>query len=580
MKKNFPAYLLVSVVLLALTASCLQPLSFPGRFGYQVEVTNDMLTLFDIEAAYDSPAEGHVTVPIKTNTWSCDYFLSKGFTASMEVHLKAKNGAKNGSLIKNDSYDMGLSYSIYSTEATPGKFGTRAAEQGFDTFEFKVPVGNANPDGITLEMPPLKYDKHFAFCFTVDDSYITGWSRVFAGINARWIYNNDFTHMSSERGDGYKPEEPLCVTDGCGNDRRFTFGEAIWATNGNSYNPDGFIKDKNSSTYSPYISWEELQEMTDLGNAVYWHDIDTSKWKPGIVDDIVKGMQADYDRTYSKIGYFMRTMAQPNGDPNYLEAAQKSPLASVIRGTGKCQEVHIRRCGSLYKMNIFGGDPNGNYDDKLEELAAQAASDDPLLISMLIHRTDEKLTLPFFNDIYALYGKKGADNIWVTSYDELYEYMERKQTVTWTSRIEGDFKVFTVKVPKEQTFRYNELTFIVKGCSQPAVRVSDNLCGFSSASRADGTAIVNCNFSETLIPLVEKYVFLYERNHTEEYKLNAEYLVSLLREDLRDRYTSRINTVHDPTMEEYPLNGTYTDWEMKYYIMLYDGYVGSAELEL
>lgn len=575
--RRFLGPLLVLILTLSCISSCFKPLNLLGRFGYEVFVTKDMLNLFDVEATYESPSEGTVTVPIKTEAWSTDFFISDGFNARMDIHLKAKNGAKNGSLINKANYDMGLSYNIYKHDnQSTAKLWTRAVDPGFDTFEFKVPLDGADPDDISLEMPTLKYDKHFAFCFTVDDSYINGWSRIFAAINARWMDDNDFVHISTSRTTGEKREEPLCITDGCGNDRHFTFGEAIWANNRNSYSPNGFIVDKGTSLYSPYISWEELQVLTDLGNAVYWHDIDTSGRDITNVDEIVAGMKEDYEKTYSKIGYRMRTMAQPNGDLNYLKAAEKSPLATLTRATTNVEDVFLNTCKSLYKMNVYGGKCPGDYEGKLEELAEQSASSDPKLISLLVHRPMMDC-IEFFETIDALYGKKGADNIWVTSYDELYEYIERKNTVTWTSRVENGYKVFTVKVPKEESFRYNELTFIVKGCNGPAEWVSDNLCGFSSAARADGTTIVNCNFSKELIPLVEKYVHLYERNHSEDDKLNAEYLISLLRKDLRGAYVSRINEVHDPTKEEFPLNGTYSDWEMKYYIELYDGFTDSVQ---
>lgn len=578
--RRFPGYIPAIFLALLCISSCLKPLSALGRFGYEVFVTEDMLTLFDIEASYDSPAEGRVTVPINNEAWSADFLTSEGFDARMDITIKAKKDAKNGSLIQKEYYDMGLSYNIYKQDNhNNSKLWTRADNLDYDTFEFKVPVGGANPDDISLEMPALKYDKHFAFCFTVDDSYINGWSRIFAAINARWMDDNDFIHISTGRTSGEKRKEPMCITDGCGNDRHFTFGEAIWANSGNSYNPNGFIIDKGTSLYSPYISWEELQILTDLGNAVYWHDVDESKWDVTDVDDIVSGIKADYEKTYSKIGYRMRTMAQPNGDQYYLKAAEKSPLVSLTRATTSTEDVFLNSCKSLYKMNIYGGKSPGDYENKLSELAEQASSSNPKLISLLVHRPMMD-GVEFFETINSLYGKKGADNIWVTSYDELYEYLERKNTVTWTSRIENGYKVFTVKVPKEESFRYNELTFIVKGVNGPAERVSDNLYGFSSAARADGTAIVNCNFSKDLITLVEKYVHLYERNHTEDDKLNAEYLVSLLREDLRGAYSSRVNDVHDPTREEFPLNGTYADWEMKYYIELYDGFTDSIHTAL
>ena len=53
----------------------------------------------------------------------------------------------------------------------------------------------------------------------------------------------------------------------------FTFGESIQPSFWNKYNEDGIIHDENTSKYHIYITWQELQMMTDMGNAVYWHDV-------------------------------------------------------------------------------------------------------------------------------------------------------------------------------------------------------------------------------------------------------------------------------------------------------------------
>ena len=69
-----------------------------------------------------------------------------------------------------------------------------------------------------------------------------------------------------------------------------------------------------------------------------------------------------------------------------------------------------------------------------------------------------------------------------------------------------------------------------------------------------------------------KYVSLYEQTRNEYFKNFADYLVSLLRDDLQGELKGRIENVHEPTMEEMPLDGEYSLLQMKDYIRLYDGY--------
>lgn len=61
---------------------------------------------------------------------------------------------------------------------------------------FSLPDG-VSPDDVSLRFAPLKYDKHFAFTFTCDDSYVTAYSLVWSLINARWIDDREFRHWTA-----------------------------------------------------------------------------------------------------------------------------------------------------------------------------------------------------------------------------------------------------------------------------------------------------------------------------------------------------------------------------------------------
>ena len=69
-----------------------------------------------------------------------------------------------------------------------------------------------------------------------------------------------------------------------------------------------------------------------------------------------------------------------------------------------------------------------------------------------------------------------------------------------------------------------------------------------------------------------KYVSLYEQTRNEYFKNFADYLVSLLRDDLQGELKRRMEKVNEPTMEEMPIDGEYSLLQMKDYIRLYDGY--------
>ena len=553
---------------LALT-SCVGTLSYPGKITYKVEASDDVLELFKVQIEYVDNQAAVKNYTMRTSPWSVDFIKTGDSSCQLDVTLSAKD--PSGTNLTRDSYTMALSSEIVF-EDTPSVSGsTKAASPNADgrdiEFSFSAPCASS-PE---IRVAPLKYDKHFAFCFSVDDSYENGWSKVFALFNGKWIDDIEFFHKGLARTGGYQPEYPLCITDGCGNDRRFTFGEAIWPNQSNKYNPDGVIQDVIVSKGNPYISWEELQIMTDMGNAVYWHNVDTTEFDEHVVDDVVGGFEKDYDKTLEKIGFPLKVLAQPDGNQTYLDAALLSPLVHLSRATTHAEEVLLNECVSLYKKEIYGGDRNCGIEDKLRELSEQAAASEPLLSGYLVHRPTED-ELDMFREIYALYGKAGADNIWVTSYDEFYEYKQRASSLK-ISCSERDGKAFyTVTVPGEENFLYEDLTFVLSGASAAASAESDNLYGFSSALRQDGTVIVNCTFGDRNYRMAQKYVELYEESIDSEDKEYALYLISLLREDLREPLLKRVDAVHEPTREDMPLNGVYTKNKMKRYVRLYDGY--------
>ncbi len=551
-------------------------MAMPEMKYYCVNVSDDLLSLYDVTATYRDNGVMKTGIAVRETRWLRS-ILQDGYSAEIEVVMKARKEALSGELLVGDEFDMGISCEILSSGEYEDKYGkapfttkTLSGDGNSATFSFRVPVGNGNGDSVRARIAPLKFNKHFVFSYTVDDSYENGWSRIYSVINGQWVDDVEFFHKDAKPTTGSR-NEPLCVSDGCGTDRRFSFGEAIWPNSKNSFSPDGLIPDVTVSSFFPYVSWEELQVMVDMGNAVYWHDIDTTRHSDKTVDGIVDGFRDDYDRTLSKIGYPMQTLAQPNGDALYLEAAAKSPLVRMTRATIGVDDVYPQEMQSLYKLNVFGGVSPGTPGEKLNELELESFSDRPRLISMLTHRpTMEEVDM--FREIFRLYGRDGKDNIWVTSYDELYDYVEMRSLAQISESVTGGYKYFEVTVPDASGFLYKELSFVIEGADSPAEYVSDNLYGFTSAVQNDGSVLVNCCFDEKIRSRAEKYISRYEKAFNAEDRENAEYLISLLRADIAAPLIERLEGLREPTREEMPVSGKYTRDQMKFYLKLYPDY--------
>lgn len=555
-------------------------MSLPEAKYYCVTVSDDLLSLYDVSASYRDKGVMKTGVNIMDNVWTHS-IVQKNYSAEIEVVMTAKPKAISGELLQKNEFDMGLACEIISSKEYQDRFGlesdTKAASGGgSETFTFRVPVGSGKSEAIKAHVAPLKFNKHFVFSYTVDDSYVNGWSRIFAVNNGKWIDDVEFFHKDAVPTEGSRGT-PLCISDGCGNDRHFTFGEAIWPNANNAYNPDGLIRESTVSAYVPYITWEELRIFVDMGNAVYWHDIDTTKYNANTIEGIVGGFKYDYDKTLEKLGYTMRTLAQPNGDPIYIEAAEKSPLVCLTRATLEVDDVYPKEVESLYKLSVFGGASPGTVSEKLSELKKESVADRPKLISMLSHRpTMEEVDM--FREICRLYGREGKDNIWVTSYDELYDYIEMRRTAEITETVKDGYKYFEVSIPNASSLTYKELSFIIDGADAPAEIASDNLYGFSSAVQEDGSVLVNCNFDESLPKRAERFISRYGDGFNDDNKENAEYLLSLLRSDIAAPLREKLYDLKEPTRENMPVNGLYSRDQMKFYLKLHPDYSVSASL--
>lgn len=576
----------VSSAAMLLSTSCINRLNLPEQITYVVDVSYDALDLFQMKVFYKDQTGLTEEVPLSATHWVTSIQKEDGFKGELAVKMYAKD--PSGANLVKDGYSMsikpeiryeGISASLPDNNGTKAVMPDYASDKRNTKFKFKVP--SSQPVKVTVA--PLKYNKHMVLCYTIDDASVNGWSRIFATINGKWVDDREFFHKGLKKSTGYQQKFPLCYTDGCGNDRRFTFGNAIWPTLTGPDNPEGFVLDVSKSFYNPYVSWEELQVMADMGNSVNWHNVPSFAGDSleQDVDGLVKGLETDYNVTLNKIGYPMKVLAQPDGNNAYLEAAQKSPYVHMTRATsgeGHMVEVTLLDSASLDKREVFGGYTEGNYEDKLHELSVQATSDKPTLVGKLDHRP-QKEAIDFMFDVFDLYGKYGADNIWVTTYDELFEYKEMISSLSVTTEERDGYTIVEVSVPIDETYIYNDLTFVVEGADGPAVPVSSNLYGFSSAVQADGSVLVNCTFTDRVLELAEKYVTLFEEEFDEEDKNYAEYLVSLLREDLREPFITRIQNTKAPSQGAMSINGRYTKEQMNKYLLIYDQYECKIEYQ-
>lgn len=405
-------------------------------------------------------------------------------------------------------------------------------------FSIALPSG-VSADSVNLSFAPLKYDKHFAFTYTADDSVEGAYARIWRRINQKWIDDTEFFHLGNTPTTGYIPEYPLVYTDGCGNDRRFGFSVALWPTWGNEYNPDGLIKD--SSTNSIYITWNELDLIKDWGVSMLYHNVDERVYDKNNADDIEKGFVADYNKVLEKINRRMKIMGLPDGNAAYVTAADKSPLIDFYRSSLHHLEfIYLKSTGSLFKKRTYGGTNSSVNDVKLEELASQHTSDNPYWVGITTHRVDLS-RIELLETIYSLYGKGGDDSLWVASWDEVYEYIQMRLNSIVKKVVSDNTVTWKILVPFSKNYYFKDLSFLVSGItSVDALTVSDKIFGYSYAAHGSGM-LVNVNFNELLLDCAEKYTSKFESTLSEDDKTDAYYFVNQLKDTLKAPFVARLS---------------------------------------
>lgn len=418
-------------------------------------------------------------------------------------------------------------------------------------FSVTLPAG-VDPATVNLSVAPLKYDKRIAFTYTADDSVVGAYARVWSRINRKWIDDVEFHHMNAERTTGAVPANTLCMSDGCGNDRRFGFSCAIWPNLGNQYSPNGFIKDSSTSTTSPYITWEELRQIIDFGVSLCFHNVDERIYDKTAAEEIVRGFVEDDRKTFEKTGRHMKVLGLPDGNRAYVEAAGMSNLVVFMRSSlNSSNRINLHTCGRLRGQNTYGGTNSSDITVKLAELAAQHEAENPFWVGITSHRVSLEM-VGMLETIYNLYGKAGDDSIWVAGWDEIYEYVAMREGMTHAKHVEGQRIDFDVYVPSSRAFYFRELSLLLRGiASAEGVTVmpsTETIKGLSYAAHtarwtAEAALLLNLNFNGNAVELAEKYTGRYEATADASDKEDAQYFVSQLRPELAEPFVTRIENV-------------------------------------
>jgi hypothetical protein len=372
---------------------------------------------------------------------------------------------------KTSPYEFNWASAIVGTHSVTAKL---TDNQGLTGYSNAVPVqvNLANPNTVTLvvtfDAPPtnvvvekstLRYNKAFAYSFTLDDGLIDAFSVAYPLLNGGLISDNGIKYP------GY------FYSDGCGNSIPFTAGLSWYSVNSAG-------SDIHNNTPS-YITWTQLSTLYKSGWSVFNHSYSHAAY--GTTDYVNQIVQnTDYVKT--KTGIEMTHFVVPSGDQGYVLPALANGMLSINGNNGAYrgspngyridQPIDFTNF-KLYKMLVCDANQNTtNIMQKIDNAAALSINGQHYWWSDFTHHVGfqsyaSSLLFPLFQyymeNIERLYGISGSDNIWMAPTQDVYEYLSTRDNCVVSQSLAGNVLTITVdysSVPAN--LRTNALTLSIK----------------------------------------------------------------------------------------------------------------------
>lgn len=342
------------------------------------------------------------------------------------------------------------------------------------------------PTYATATPTTLKYNKDFVFSINADDGFKDSYSIFYKTLNGGRIASS--TTVSNG----------AYYTDGAGN--KVPFRGNLQLSTMNTNIGESFQTVRNIGN-TAYVDWNEATELANKG----W-DITNHGWShngfPDPVDRIFpypephgpSTIDYDFEIEQNQIDIEANTglrpiiMGQPDADPNYdpyvynnhgiFAKVKKFSAANRYSIAG----TNVTPTLDLNQFNIYGyvyistygetiGDNANDIKSFVDFIEDSSVGGNHYWNRLTLHRfyEDEGLNgmgaqslTDIVNHIENNYGAKGADNAWVASSQEVYEYLYARQTLVINQALSGQTLTLTLDFGNyPEAFRRQAISLLV-----------------------------------------------------------------------------------------------------------------------
>lgn len=404
------------------------------------------------------------------------------------------------------------------------------------------------------EMPPLKYNKEWLFMMTQDDCRHAAFSYTWAAIHGKplsYRHYCDLAHFQNGDlpSDTYSLKKTLGSTDGTGREVRFSFGTTVSAEwdfmNATTRIQKGYTKDDFRFYEKTGLVWGNLQEMTNYGVSIAFHDLNVPK-EDKTEDKLLEHFPIAQNIIQEKLNNRVcKMLAEPNGEKVYIKAAMNYPLIKTITAQSEALKLYpFQEKRDLEKIvieRVFYAAPDKSplTDPDMVKAAILEVLEFPkekrAAVSIGVHNTDTDW-INFFVWLNDTYGKDGDDSMWFTSQEEYYEYYYyRLHSKPVLTQVDPHTWKLTMKLDSEEkvNFYYPSVTVNIKGIGLldiDRIETNEDITGFSYGDCKEGV-MLNIDCRTSLVKHAENFVKRYEANPSDVCaKRDAHYFVNMLKE--------------------------------------------------
>ncbi|MCD4772235.1 MAG: T9SS type A sorting domain-containing protein [Bacteroidales bacterium] len=417
---------------------------------------------------------------------------------------------------------------ILSKSALPQQVGVNSV-----TVRFVQP-----PTTWSVEKAALKYNKDFSFCMHLDDGKKDIYSHAFQFLNGGSISGT--------------PYPGKFYTDGCGNDIKFKMSAAVFSLEQNGA-VDGH--DPNGPYANMNVTWPELIEIYQAGWAVYNHGLTSSS-------SLDPYYSIRRNHSYIKLkmlsategGPEFKVHVNPNGASNFTPIAFQEDYIMALRQISfgvPSIDVTTYTFGNPLEMGRTSLENNFIFSTLVDNAAALSVNGAHHWGTSFAHfiTGNSGFSFPVFraqmNYVEAIYGKTGSDNIWMTTEEEVLEYLFIKDAVTVNSQLTYTDLIITFSGNIQTDLRHYALSLVVSGNVPIDTIFIDGGTNHSFNGIGNDTMLINLNWNGyVMIPdtvNAETYVGIAEQSFQQyDWNIAMDYVEMIPPGDAKEAFRDRL----------------------------------------